>query len=110
MSGASTIQHRVTFSIREEYDDGYGNTVGQWVPVATLFAEFKHLRGSETVLANRLSGSHIQVMRIRASTTSQRISTDWKATCRGVDFNIRDVTPTEDRAWIDVLAEAGVAV
>lgn len=111
MKGASGMVHRVTFSNREEIDDGFGNTVsGDWQVFATLFAEIKHLKGGETVMASRLTGSHVQVIRIRASETAKQITTEFKATHKGVDFNIRDITPTEDRKWLDILAESGVAV
>jgi len=110
MTGASSLQHTVTLSSYDEVDDGMGNSYGEWVARLNVHASFKHMNGNETVMAGRLQGRHAQVFRIRASEAARLITTEWKITYRRTDFNIRDITPTKDRKWLDILAESGVAV
>lgn len=110
-AGASRIQHRVTFSERTLVPDGGGGHTQEWVERLTTYAEYKHLGGSEAVMEGRMNGTHTQVMRVRASASTRAINVTWKATDEGGrDYNLRDITPTEDRAWIDILAERGVSM
>ena len=89
-----------------------GNTEGGWVDQGTVWAQFIHLRGGESVLAGRLQGRHTQVVRVRASEMTRLVETDWRVTDArtGVEFAIRDVTFDPGRAAVDLLCESGVAV
>lgn len=89
----------------------YGNTVAEFAEQFETRAAFVHLRGSEDVLAARLSGKHIQVIHIRSSTASRQVTTDWRVVDKrnGDVFNIRDVTQETDRQFISLLLEKGVA-
>jgi head-tail adaptor len=89
----------------------YGNTVTDWQEQFRVRAAYIHLRGGEAVLAGRLEGRHVQVIRVRASSQTRLISTDWRArdVRTGEAFNVRDVTPSDDRMWLDILAESGIA-
>jgi head-tail adaptor len=105
------LLHRVAFDVREEIDNLDGNTEGHWKEQFQLRAGYLHLRGGETVLASRLQGQHSQVMFVRASLLSRRVTTDWRVRDirTGQSFNIRDVTPSDDRLWFDFLCQSGVA-
>jgi SPP1 family predicted phage head-tail adaptor len=107
-SGA--LKERVSFAVRGEMDDGYGNTVSDWVEQFQDAAEYVHLRGGETVIAARLENRHPQVLRVRASTRTRNVTSDWRITdCRSrVEYAIKDVTHTTDNKWIDLLCERGV--
>jgi hypothetical protein len=89
----------------------YGNTTGEFEEAFQTDGEFIHLRGGETVLASRLQGRHVQVIRVRATALPQPVDSDWRVTdvVTGVAFNIRDVTVSEDRRSVDLLCESGVA-
>lgn len=110
------LTERVTLAKRSETnpDDprDIGNVEGAWVDQGTVWAQFIHLRGGEEVLAGRLQGRHTQVIRVRASTLTRAIATDWRVTDArtGVQFAIRDVTLDPGRAAIDLLCESGVAI
>jgi hypothetical protein len=116
VSDAGKLQNKVSFSQRVEVNpdapNDYGVTVGEWQEQFVEMAEYIHYRGGEEVLAARLAGRHIQVIRIRANTRTRRITSDWKAVDvkHGTEFNIRDVTHVVDRQWIDLLCEAGVSI
>lgn len=108
---AADLQHRVAFDQRIIVDDGYGNTVGDWKEQFRVFAGFTHLRGGETVIASRLQGQHVQVIFVRSSAQTRKVTTEWRVrdVRTGVSYNIRDITPTHDRIWIDFLTQSGVA-
>lgn len=108
---AGDLFHRVAFDKREEIDRGDGVFVGQWVEQFQVRAGFAHLRGGESVMADRLQGQHTQVIFVRSSSETRQINTDWRVrnVRTGVEYNIRDITPTDNRQWLDFLCQSGVA-
>lgn len=113
---AATLFHQVAFLERElvnpDYPYDYGNVVGAWVARFTCRAAFVHLKGGdETVMAGRLAGTHHQIIRVRKTPQTATITTAWavRDEATATSFNIRDVTPTEDRASLDLLCQSGVA-
>ena len=74
-------------------------------------AQIRYLRGGEAVQAARLDGKQPVVVTIRRSDVADMITSDWKVkdARRGTIFNVRAIVPTEDRAWLEITAESGVA-
>lgn len=107
--GAGSLRERVSFAVRGEVDDGYGNTQAGWVEQFQDAASYVHLRGGEGVLAARLEHRHPLVLRVRASTRTRAVTSDWKvADIRtGAEYAIKDVTASVDNKWIDLLCERG---
>ncbi len=105
------LLNRVAFDLREEVENVDGNTEGDWQEKFQLRAGYIHLRGGETVLAGRLQGQHSQVIFVRASALSRQVTTDWRVrdVRTGRSYNIRDITPSDDRLWLDFLCQSGVA-
>ncbi|ALJ98223.1 phage head-tail adaptor [Brucella inopinata BO1] len=109
---AGSLYYKVALLKREDVDDGMGNTVGQeWVEQFQTRAEFIHLRGGEAVIAGRLQGKHTQVIRVRNSSNTRLISTDWmlRDVRTGKSFNIRDIEHEVNRQFIALTCESGVA-
>ncbi|MGV1913858.1 head-tail adaptor protein [Agrobacterium vitis] len=106
---ASDLFHLVAFDQRQEIDRGDGVTVGQWVEQFQVRAGFIHLRGGESVMADRLQGQHTKIIFVRASSQTRQVGTNWRVrdVQAGAEFNIRDITPTTDRRWIDFLCQSG---
>lgn len=115
---AGDLRHRVTFAERDSVEDEFGNVSTGWVDRFTnIAANITPRLGGETVEAARLAGRQPVVIRVRQSQDTRQIRTDWKATNvhTGTEYNIRTaVDPhegdVEHGKWIDMLAEAGVAV
>lgn len=109
--GAGALNERVGFCEPGEVEDGLGGTRSDFVEVFNCAAGYVHLRGGEAVLAARLGGQHTQVMRVRSYTMTRQVTTDWRVIDKrsGDVFNIRDITPTLDRAYLDFLVQSGVA-
>lgn len=118
--GAGDLRHRYAFDLRKQVSDGYGNTRGEWEQQFECRAGVLHLRGGEDVMAGRLAGTHTQVVFVRASAQARKVSTDWRmrdlrngefvnGKWTGPIFNVRDITPTDDRMWLDFLIQSGGA-
>lgn len=107
--GAGRLDKLVTFQKRSAASDGHGGEESTWSDQFTVWGGFTHLRGGETVLAERLEGVHPAVIRVRRSTDTVKVTTDWRVKdADDVIYAIRDVTPTE-RSHIDFLVASGTA-
>lgn len=107
-SGA--LHHSLTFSIISEVPDG--NNGFNEVPLDfTTRAHIRYLRGGEAVQASRLEGKQPVVVTVRRSSKTLQITPDskMKNARTGVKYNIRAVVPTEDRQFVEITAESGVA-
>lgn len=109
--GAGRLNERVSLAKRGEREDGYGNTITDWIEQFQAAGGYVHLKGGETVMAARLANKHPVVVRIRTSTTARQVTADWKLTDvrTGVEYAIHDITPVE-RDYLDLLCESGVAI
>lgn len=110
-AGSGQLHYQVALLKREQVDDGQGNTEGKFVEQFQTRGEYIHLRGSETVMAGRLQGKHTQVIRVRNSSNTRLISTDWmlRDVRTGKSFNIRDIEHEVNRQFIALTCESGVA-
>lgn len=110
-AGSGQLYYQVALLKRIEQDDGMGNTVSDFVEQFQTRAEFIHLRGGESVLAGRLQGKHTLVVRVRNSSNTRLISTDWmlRDVRTGKSFNIRDIEHEVNRQFISLTCESGVA-
>ncbi|MFC3163062.1 head-tail adaptor protein [Ciceribacter thiooxidans] len=111
MTGAGDLRERVAFDARAAVDDGHGNERSDFVEQFPCRASFTPLRGGETVIASRLEGRQPVVVRVRASSKTRRIATDWRMRDlrTGFVYAVRSVIETSDRTWVDVTVESGVA-
>jgi head-tail adaptor len=117
MTDAGKLKNRITLAKREminpDEPNDYGNTVGAWVDQGTVWAGFIYLRGGEAVMAGRLQGRQPVVIRVRSSSIARQVEADWQVTDArtGTVFAVRSVNPDPegDGAWVDLLAESGVA-
>jgi SPP1 family predicted phage head-tail adaptor len=112
MSQASRLFESIAFDAVTSSPDGYGGTIEGFAEQFIVRAARKFLRGGEGVQAARLEGKQPVVLTIRASSQSRTITTDWRArdTRSATVYNIRSVEPSENRAFLDLLCESGVAV
>lgn len=106
--------------------DGYGGQETGWsgeFDEVKAWAEFIYLRGSEAVLAARLEGRQPIVVRVANFAGGRQITAGWRMRdlhngewttgdeWDGDVFNVRTApTPTQDRQWLEILVESGVAV
>jgi head-tail adaptor len=112
--GAGRLREKLHFQSRQLVDDGFGNQqAGDWVVVFTAAAELKPLKGSEPVVASRLSGVQPFVIQIRSCSDARSVTTAWRAVdARNPSriFNITSVANFDEKnAYLDMMAVQGVA-
>lgn len=122
-SSAHLYEH-VAFDERQQVSDGHGNDEGEFVEAFQCRAGFTYLRGSESVIAARLEGRQPIVVRVRRNSQTLQIDHDWRMRnlragewagtsgqeyWNGPIYAVRSMIPTEDRQFIDVTVERGVA-
>lgn len=111
--GAGRLDRRYSFYKRVEVADGAGNFEGGWQLQFEMAGNRKYLRGGEAVMASRLQAKSPVILTIRSCINSRLIKPDWRATDTrtGEEFNIREQPQESDnRGYMQMLAEAGVAV
>lgn len=110
-TGAGPLIELVAFDERVSVPDGYGNQQEGFAEAFQCRAGFIPLRGGETVIASRLEGRQPVLVRIRQSSQSQRVRSDWRMRDlhKGIPYAIRTIVPTPDRAYFDLIVEQRVA-
>lgn len=111
-SGA--MREKLNFQVRANIQDPYGNPqAGDFQTVYTCAAELIPLKGSEPVIASRLSGVQPFIIRIRSCVAARAITTAWRAVdARNPSriFNLRSVANFDQKSdWLDFMADNGVA-
>jgi head-tail adaptor len=109
---AGQLDRRLRFEKRQDVDDGHGNSVGEFVHQFTVAANRKFLTGGEGVLAARLTARQPAIVTIRNSAAGRGIQAEWQAvdTRDATVYNIREKPKeTDDRHWLEMLVESGVA-
>ena len=106
------LTERLRFYRRQEIDDGAGNRRGAWVFQFDLWAEMQSRPGSEVFNAARIEGRVPYQVRVRRSSQSMAIATDWMARdARGVEYNVQAPQPDLiERRWVDMVLVAGGVV
>jgi len=118
------LTRRVAFDAPAPGDDGHGGIVTGWTGTEAeiqAWAHFRHLRGSETVIAARLAGRQPIVVTIRATVAARAIGADWRMrdldagdwasgdVWTGPVYNLRQApVPGQSRQWLELLVEGGV--
>ncbi|AXQ93202.1 head-tail adaptor protein [Cereibacter azotoformans] len=110
--GAARLLDEVAFDAPIEIADGSGGTTADWGERLICRGSIRYLRGGETIQAARLAGRQPVVVSIRDSVEARAVGTDWRMrdVGRGVVYNIRSIVPSDDRRWLEITAESGVAV
>lgn len=90
-------------------DDGLSTAITGAAEAFATRAHYRRLVGTEAVQAARLAGRQPTVITIRASAAARAIRTGWHIldARTGERFNIRGIVETEDRQFLEILAEGG---
>lgn len=112
---AGKLNRRVAFDAPKKVKDAHGgvkNGFADDADATRVWANFRFLRGGETVQAARLAGRQPIVVTIRNSSQSKIIDTSWRMRdSDGEVYNIRSgPVPSDDRLYLEFTVEGGVAV
>lgn len=103
---------RVAFDSPVENPDGRGGTITGFQEQYVCDAMFRYLRGSETVIAARLEGRQPVVVTVHDCSAASAVRAGWRMRDlrRGTEYNIRTIVPSDDRVFLEITCESGVAV
>lgn len=108
--GGLALRELVTVQRASSIDDGFGNVIGDWENLTTLWAAISETVGGEAISAGRIEAKKTAAVVVRASAASRSITTADRIIARGQAWNIRSVLPIDDgRYAIKFLCEEGVA-
>jgi head-tail adaptor len=114
MAAAGEKRFLLAFDKRIPVDSPYGGTVSDWVEQFKATAGLRYLRGTETVIGQRMTGINPAEIVVHRYTQTNLISTGWRARVvrspsgqLGETFNIRTVTPDERNFEIKIIADRG---
>lgn len=99
---------------RAAIDDGYGNEIsGDFETVFESTAELIPMKGSEPVIAARLTGTQPYIFRIPSCTAARDVDTAWRAVDKRDPRRIFNITSVADmdqkNRTIDIMATQGEA-
>lgn len=115
MMGAGRLNRRLRFEKRASVPagDDLGSYEGGWEAQFTVAAGIKSLRGGESVIGARLTGTQPVIITVRMSSQTRAIGSDWQAVdaVSGEVFAL--TSPPADtagtRMYLNIMATSGVA-
>jgi len=111
VTAATKLQDRIAFDAPTSTPNGQGGTIAGWAVQHECWAQITYLRGTEPVIAARLVGVQPVVFRIRNCAAAREIGNDWRARDlrTGTEYAVKgNPVPTDDRAFLDIMATSGV--
>nr|WP_314085716.1 head-tail adaptor protein [uncultured Shinella sp.] len=110
MTGAGNLRELVNMQTRTMVDDGFGNE--QAGPFETQWsgpARIQILRGTETVMAGRLTGVKTFAITMRWQAEFNTINASWRMVNdrTGEIYDITSIEPDERSAFVNILAKTG---
>lgn len=100
--GAGKLNHRITLSGLSTGTDELGQPLQAWVDFATVWADVRFVSGIETIKAGREISTSRASVRIRRRAN---VSRQMRARIDGVEYDILDIIPSADRAWLTLICE-----
>lgn len=99
---AGKLNRRITLSGLIAGSDALGQPLQSWVDFATLWADVRFVSGIETIKAGREISTSRASVRIRRR---GNVSRQMRVRIGGVEYEIVDVVPSVDRAWLTLICE-----
>lgn len=100
---AGKLNQRVTLSGLSAGTDALGQPLQTWVDVATIWADVRFVSGIETIKAGREISTSRASVRIRCR---DNVSSQMRVRIGGVEYDILDIIPSHDSAWLTLICEA----
>lgn len=105
---AGKLRHRIVFRRQAQVPDGYGNTVGEWQDLITVWSNVRETTGREAVKAGAIENNRTATIRIRSSTQSRGVTEADQVIARGETWNILGIANADDQGvMLDMLCQSG---
>jgi len=102
------LRDRIELQKHQSYKDDFGQTISDWVEIATVWAEVKAVTGKELMLAQQeMSSTTIRIF----ICYRDDVDVTWriKYSIAGARYlNIKAVLPDEKRTYLELLCEGGL--
>lgn len=99
---AGTLRHRITIQARTKGQDAVGQPVDIWEDVAQVWANARHLSGTESIKA----ASDVSVVRASFRIRHRSgINAGMRILHAGAVYDIEAVLPGGRREWVDLAAK-----
>jgi len=99
---AGLLLNRVTIQKHQRIKDAAGQYIESWVTVAQVWANIRHLNGSESIKANAVTSVVNASIRVRSRT-------EVDASCRvlhdGKTYDVEAVLPGPRQTYIDLVCK-----
>lgn len=99
---AGKLNQRVTLSGLTGGTDALGQPLQYWADFAIVWADVRFASGIETIKAGRESSTSRASVRIRRRSG---ITRQMRSRIDGVEYDIVDIVPSADRAWLTLICE-----
>ncbi|MEZ0212439.1 MAG: head-tail adaptor protein [Xanthobacteraceae bacterium] len=103
----------VAWEYRMAVNDRLGDpNSGPWAEAFRCSARLTPLVGSEAVIASRLQGVQPYLIRVRVSSQTRQITTEWRArnARTGVEMAIKTISNRDEKGqFLDIMAVEGIA-
>lgn len=101
------LTERVAFDAPTGGTDAFGGETEAWTEQHVCAAQWIYQKGSETVEAARLAGRQMFKLKVRSSTATRAVTTDYRLrdVRRGTTWNIRECDAITDRQWVFLVVE-----
>lgn len=101
--GSGKRDQLISVQSRQSGRDGAGQPVDAWVEIAKPWASVRFPSGMQTIKA----GADVSVVRVSFRILARSgIDAGMRVVYRGQNYDIRAVPPSNDRQFIDLVAEA----
>lgn len=113
MTQAGDLRFRVRFDKRTEVEGSYGGKQSDWSAQFTRWADIRPLKGSEPVVAKRLTGIQPVIIIVRRDSDTETITSGWRACEVDGDAVLRTyalktaVDMERNQEFITMMAESG---
>lgn len=105
---AGDLTKRASFQRPVKIRDDDGNPIMSYPTVFVAWVNLKQLRGGESVLAARMQSKAPAIVTFRASSQAREVTSEWRVVIDGRIYAAKeDPRETQDRAYLEMLAEAG---
>ena len=102
---AGKLRERITIRQRQATTDALGQPSTTWTDLAVVWAEARFVSGIETIKAGRETSTSRASVRIRRRAN---VSRQMRARIDGVEYDILDIIPSADRAWLTLICEVAL--
>lgn len=105
---AGELTKRATFQCPVKGKDADGNRIIDYPDAFAAWVNLHPLRGGEAVMQSRMRSRSPAIVTFRVSSQAREVTSEWRVVIGGRVYEAKeDPRETQDRAFLEMLVEAG---